>query len=111
MKISTAVETLAALAQENRLSVFRLLVKAGDSGLGAGEISEALNLGKSTLSFHLKELSHAGLVHSERNGRHIIYSLSKVRIQDLLQFLTEDCCQGRPDLCLPSKNKEKEVCC
>lgn len=104
MELSSAVSALASLAQPARLQVFRLLVKAGETGMCAGDLSRALGVPKNTLSFHLKELTHANLVTAERNGRSIIYRLSEGDIRELMQFLTEDCCQGRPELCLP------EVC-
>ena len=109
MKTKSAVVALSALAQESRLEVFRLLVRTGPEGLGAGEISNRLDLGKSTLSFHLKELQHAGLIRSCRDGRNIIYSLEETGIRSLLGFLTEDCCQGRDDLCLPAN--AQPACC
>ncbi|MEX2168976.1 MAG: metalloregulator ArsR/SmtB family transcription factor [Pirellulales bacterium] len=99
MKIKQAVIALTALAQESRLRVFRLLVPAGDSGLAAGVIAETLDIPPATLTFHLKELSHAGLIESRREGRSIIYSLKISGMRDLLEFLTHDCCKGEPALC------------
>ncbi len=99
MKITEAVAALSALAQPSRLEVFRLLVKYGKQGICAGDISEQLNIAKPTLSFHLKELSQAGLIFSERDGRSIIYQLNVTGMKDLMTFLTEDCCQGHPELC------------
>lgn len=99
MKLNEAVTALSALAQSSRLEVFRLLVVAGRDGLCAGIISEKLSIPKPTLSFHLKELSHAGLINSERDGRSIIYRLNTANMGALMDFLTLDCCQGRPDLC------------
>ncbi len=101
MKIDDAVNALGSLAQPARLKVFRLLVKLGDEGMSAGEISSKLQIAKSTLSFHLKELVHADLIESQRRGRTITYRLKPRGMQQLMTFLTEDCCQGRPDLCLP----------
>ena len=101
MEIKQAVIALTALAQESRLRVFRLLVPAGAEGLPAGEIAEQLDLPSATLTFHLKELSHAGLVEFRREGRSIIYSLRCDGIRDLLTFLTKDCCKGQPELCGP----------
>ena len=103
MKLNDAVNTLAALAQPARLKVFRLLVKSAEGGLCAGDISRKLGIPKPTLSFHLKELSHAGLITSEREGRSIKFAIREKGIQQLMIFLTEDCCQGRPELCLPGK--------
>ena len=99
MEIKQAVIALTALAQESRLRVFRLLVPTGQEGMPAGEIAERLNLPPATLTFHLKELSHAGLVESRREGRSIIYSLRCDGMRDLLSFLAKDCCQGQPELC------------
>jgi len=101
MEIKSALRILAALAQETRLSVFRLLVREGGKGLFAGEIAEALSVPAPTLSFHLKELSQAGLVEAQREGRSIRYALRGDRMREFLGFLSEDCCQGHPELCLP----------
>jgi DNA-binding transcriptional ArsR family regulator len=99
MKTKQAVIALAALAQESRIRVFRLLVPAGEDGLAAGEIAERLEIPAATLTFHLKELAHAGLIESRRQGRSICYSLCIDAMRDLLTFLTRDCCQGHPELC------------
>ncbi len=99
MEIKQAVISLTALAQETRLKIFRLLVPAGESGVAAGEIAERLEIPPATLTFHLKELAHAGLVESRREGRSIVYALRVKGIQALLTFLAKDCCKGRPDLC------------
>lgn len=99
MNIRQAVIALTALAQESRLRVFRLLVPAGEAGLAAGEIAERLHIPPATLSFHLKELTHAGLVESRREGRSIIYSLRCQGMSDLFRFLAKDCCKGQPELC------------
>ena len=99
MEIKQAVITLTALAQESRLRVFRLLVPAGSRGMAAGEIAERLDIPSATLTFHLKELSHAGLVESRREGRSIIYSLRCEGMSELLTFLARDCCKGQPELC------------
>ncbi|HEY3395123.1 MAG TPA: helix-turn-helix domain-containing protein [Lacipirellulaceae bacterium] len=99
MKTKQAVVSLAALAQESRLRVFRLLVPAGGEGVPAGEIAQRLDIPPATLTFHLKELAHAGLIESRRQGRSISYSLCIGAMRDLLTFLTHDCCQGHPELC------------
>jgi DNA-binding transcriptional ArsR family regulator len=99
MKINQAVMALSALAQESRLQVFRLLVQVGPDGLPAGEIAEKLKIPPATLSFHLKELAHAGLVQSRKDGRSVIYGLDVKGINCLMGFLIADCCQGRPELC------------
>ena len=99
MEVKTAVTALTALAQESRLRIFRLLVQAGETGLAAGEIGEELDIPAATLTFHLKELSHAGLIDSQREGRSIRYALRIEGIRDLLNYLLHDCCKGRPELC------------
>lgn len=107
MEINEAVAALASLAQPARLRVFRLLVKAGEEGMCAGDLSKELDVPKNTLSFHLKELVNSDLVTSARDGRSIIYRLREGGIRELMRFLTEDCCQGRPDLCLPGVCEEE----
>ena len=96
MKTSTAVPLLAALAQETRLSVFRLLVEQGPDGLPAGQIAEQLGISPATLSFHLKELTYAGLTQSRQDGRYVIYSANFKTMDGLLSFLTQNCCAGTP---------------
>jgi len=88
-----AVAALGALAQESRLAVFRLLVRRGPAGLPAGEISERVGVPPTTLSFHLAQLSHAGLVSSRRHGRSILYAANYPSMHDLMGFLLENCCQ------------------
>ena len=88
-----AVAALGALAQESRLAVFRLLVRRGPAGLAAGEISQRVGVPPTTLSFHLAQLSHAGLVTSRRDGRSILYAANYPGMQDLMGFLLENCCQ------------------
>ena len=92
MESRQAVKALAALAQETRLAVFRLLVQAGPTGLSVGEIGEAVKAAPATLSFHLKELAHAGLIEPRQAGRYIYYAASFERMNELLGFLTENCC-------------------
>lgn len=101
MEETQAVKALAALAQESRLQIFRLLAKQGATGMPAGKIAEEIGIPAATLSFHLKELNNAGLVLDRRNGRSINYSLNTEGMQELLGFLLDDCCQGRPELCDP----------
>lgn len=91
-----AVSRFAALAQATRLDVLRLLVKAGPTGKNAGDLAAAMGVPASTLSFHLKELQHAGLVDAERRGRQIIYRAKFEGINDLVRFLLEDCCRDDP---------------
>src|SRR5512135_2451635 len=101
MKKSTAVVALGALAQETRLEIFRLLVQKGPEGLAAGEIGERLGQPSPTLSFHLNQLRFAGLVTSRRKSRLIIYSANYKAMNDLLAYLTENCCADQSDLCAP----------
>lgn len=89
-----AVERLAALAQPTRLRIFRLLIEAGREGLAAGAIAERLGLAAATLSFHLAQLSRAGLLTSEREGRSIIYRADYAAMQGLIGYLTRNCCRG-----------------
>ena len=102
MEKSTAVVALGALAQETRLDIFRLLVQQGPDGISAGEISERLGLPAPTLSFHLNQLRFAGMVSSRRASRSIIYSANFGAMSELLAYLTENCCGGRPELCSPA---------
>jgi ArsR family transcriptional regulator, arsenate/arsenite/antimonite-responsive transcriptional repressor len=102
MKKLTAIGALGALAQETRLDIFRLLVQKGPEGLPAGEIGERLGQPSPTLSFHLNQLRFAGLVSSRRASRSIIYSANFKAMTDLLGYLTENCCGGRPELCSPA---------
>lgn len=97
--MDAALVALGALAQETRLRVFRLLVRAGSGGLPAGRVAEILDVLPATLSFHLKELTRAGLVEARREGRSIRYALRVEGMREFLTFLSEDCCQGRPELC------------
>ena len=94
MKPETAVSRLGALAQETRLAIFRLLVQKGPGGLCVGDVQARLKLAAPTLSFHLKELTHAGLVTQERASRNIVYRAAFDRMNALLSYLTENCCQG-----------------
>jgi DNA-binding transcriptional ArsR family regulator len=93
---AAAVAALAALAQAQRLRVFRALVGAGPGGLTPGALAATLGLPPSTLSFHLKELAHAGLISVERDGRHLIYRPRVEQMNALLAYLTDHCCQGEP---------------
>ncbi|MGU7773288.1 ArsR/SmtB family transcription factor [Burkholderia sp. MR1-5-21] len=94
MDSNIAVRSLAALAHESRLAVFRLLVAAGPNGLPAGEIAQQLNVSPSSLSFHLKDLSHAELVSARQEGRYVFYSANFDSMNGLIGFLTENCCAG-----------------
>lgn len=111
MKSIDAVKALGALAQETRLAVFRLLVEKGPQGMAAGDIAEALDILPATLSFHLKELSVAGLLASRSEGRFVIYSTRFDRMNELVGFLTANCCGGNPctpvTVCAPPKHVGK----
>lgn len=97
MDTKNAVDVLAALAQETRLAIFRLLVRAGEPGLAAGTIGESLGIPAATLSFHLKELKHAEAIRCRREGRSLIYRADFGTMTDLLGFLTAHCCRGIDD--------------
>ena len=97
-----AINAFAALAQENRLRMVRLLVKAGPGGLPAGGIADAVGASSSNVSFHLKELERAGLVQSRRAARSIIYTAAYGALSGLVEFLMRDCCQGHPEVCAPA---------
>ena len=101
MDITHALTGLSALAHDGRLSVFRLLVKAGPDGLAAGEIAKKLDTQPNTMSAQLLILSNAGLIAARREGRSIIYAADFEKMSALLQFLTKDCCGGRPEICAP----------
>jgi len=101
MKKINAIAALGALAQETRLDIFRLLVERGPQGTAAGEIGERLKQPSPTLSFHLNQLRHAGLITSRRESRSIIYSANFSTMNGLMAYLTEKCCGGRPELCGP----------
>ena len=104
METKQAIQALSALAQESRLSIFRLLVQAGPEGLAAGTIGEKLDLPPATLSFHLAGLTRAGLAQSRQEGRFVIYSADYEAMNALLGFLTENCCRGRS--CKPGERHE-----
>ncbi len=95
METIDAIVALAALAQDSRLAVFRLLVQAGAAGMAAGKISESASIPPSSLSFHLTELAHAGMVRSRQEGRFVIYEANFSTINALVAFLTENCCGGQ----------------
>jgi DNA-binding transcriptional ArsR family regulator len=97
----SALEALAALGQETRLDIFRLLVRAGPRGIPVGEIAARLGTVQNTTSAHLKVLTHAGLIRPERDGRVVRYLSDMTGFRNLLAFLMEDCCNGKPELCRP----------
>ena len=105
MEQTDAVAALAALAQDNRLEIFRLLVRAGRDGMPAGQVAEALDLAPNTLTFHFDRLRGAGLVTVRRDGRSMIYAARYESMNALIAFLTENCCSGRPEQCLPVKKE------
>ena len=112
MEQTIAVRRLSALAQPNRLSVFRLLVKAGKGGMPAGEISRTLNIAPNTLSAQLNVLSNAGLLRGIKDGRSIIYVVEFETMGELMVYLVEDCCQGHADVCVPiAEVTERIACC
>jgi DNA-binding transcriptional ArsR family regulator len=104
METKDVIASLAALAQESRLAAYRLLVQAGPDGLAASKIGEQLGTPPSSLSFHLKELSHAGLITARQEGRFIIYAANFATMSALLAYLTENCCGGNPcaPVCAPA---------
>ena len=103
MEETEVVRALGALAQETRLRIFRLLVVAGPEGLNPGHMAEQLGIASTALSFHLKELSHSGLIASEREGRNLFYRAAIPLMNDLLAYLTAHCCQGQACLETPTK--------
>src|SRR5512139_686116 len=110
METKAAVIALAALAQDSRLAIFRTLVQAGPAGLAAGKIGELTGIAPSSLSFHLKELAHAGMVGAQQAGRFVIYTANFTTMNALLGFLTENCCGGNPcsPVCSPICSTSKE---
>jgi DNA-binding transcriptional ArsR family regulator len=104
MEKTDAVAALAALAQDNRLDVFRLLVQAGPEGMSAGAVADALDLAPNTLTFHFDRLRMAGLVTVRREGRSMVYAARYETMNGLLAFLTANCCQGNRAQCFPQEN-------
>jgi DNA-binding transcriptional ArsR family regulator len=102
MNEGQALVSFGAMAQETRLRIVRLLVKAGPEGMPAGEIGEAMQVSPSNVSFHLKELERAGLAAARRESRSIVYSADYDALSGLIRFLMEDCCSGRPEICAPA---------
>jgi DNA-binding transcriptional ArsR family regulator len=111
MEIKAAVTALAALAQETRLSIFRLLVEAGPEGVAAGRIAETLEIPGATLSFHLKELARARLISSRQEKQFIYYATDFEAMAELMTFLTKNCCQGMPQKCLVDVQSALQRCC
>src|SRR5215468_4697708 len=107
MKKPDALAALTGLAQDNRLDIFRLLVEAGRDGMPAGAVADALNLAPNTLTFHFDRLRDAGLVTVRREGRSMIYAARYNTMNTLIAYLTENCCRGRLDECLPVKKENR----
>jgi DNA-binding transcriptional ArsR family regulator len=110
MSENRTVASLAALAHRHRLRIFRLLVKQGPSGMPAGEIAGRVGIGPTNASFHLKELDRAGLLRATREGRTVRYAVHVEGMRKLLSYLTEDCCQGRPELCGATFTAASQLC-
>ena len=111
MKLTNAVGCLEALAQETRLSIYRALVQAGPEGLAAGAIAQAVQAPASTLSFHLKALSAAGLIRARQDGRFIYYATDYTAMSELVAFLTENCCRGMPGAQMARIGRAVASCC
>ena len=103
MNVKQAVEALAALAHEHRLSVYRMLVEAGPAGLNAGTIATRLKIPPSSLTFHIQNLHRAGLVTQERRSREVIYAADFDSMNGLVGYLTENCCAGSGESCAPAE--------
>lgn len=110
MDNKTAISALGALAQEHRLAIFRLLVVVGPSGLTAGEIAEKVGISPTSLSFHLKELEHSGLLRMWRDGRFVRSAVNIEGTRQLLTFLTDECCDGNPEICGGLTSGAKDFC-
>ena len=112
MESDLAIKALGALAQDHRLAAFRRLVQAGDDGLAAGALAEALHIPSSSLSFHLAQLSHAGLIMQQRVGRSLIYRADYEAMNELVGYLMENCCGGAvclPVSACPPQNEERSA--
>ena len=109
MKPAQVVEALSALAQPTRLALYRLLVARGPDGMAAGHVSEKLKVSPATLSFHFRTLSHAGLIESRQEGRFIYYAANYTVMNDMLAYLTENCCGGDPDACKPARPSSGKI--
>jgi DNA-binding transcriptional ArsR family regulator len=111
MRTPEAIKALAALAQDTRLAIYRLLVQAGKDGHSVGAIADKLDLPGATLSFHLKELTNAGLIEARQDGRFIYYSANYAQMNGLLAYLTENCCQGQgcEAACVPARKRSSKV--
>lgn len=110
MKTADAIKALAALSQETRLGIYRLLVQRGPEALAVGAIAKRMDVAGATLSFHLKELAHADLVTARQESRFIYYAANYAAMNDLMAYLTENCCQGQgcPVECKPTKQPQRK---
>jgi DNA-binding transcriptional ArsR family regulator len=110
LKTAEAIKSLAALSQETRLGIYRLLVQQGPEGLAVGTIAERMDVAGATLSFHLKELAHADLVTARQDGRFIYYAANYAAMNELMAYLTENCCQGQGCLvdCKPQRQPQRK---
>jgi len=111
MESKTAIARLAALAQSGRLAVFRRLVRAGPEGIAAGDLAAHLGLAPNTLSSQLSVLVHAGLIYGTRDGRWVRYAARPEAVRDLILYLMEDCCDGRPEVCAPVQEAAARAAC
>jgi DNA-binding transcriptional ArsR family regulator len=109
MSAEPTIRALSALAQEHRLAAFRLLVQAGTEGMAAGALAEALGIPPSSLSFHLAQLSHAGLISQRRQSRSIIYAADYAAMRELMDYLTENCCGGADCAPAPAPSAERKI--
>lgn len=111
MESASAIDRLSALAQPGRLDVFRLLVRAGPEGIAAGDIAASLGTAPNTLSAQLNILATAGLITGARDGRWVRYAARPESLSELIVYLMEDCCGGRPEICLPVQEAARAACC
>lgn len=109
--METEIKRLSALAHDKRLQIFRHLVRKGPDGMAAGDLARALDIANNTLSANLLILSNAGLIGARRDGRSIIYSVRFEAMRDLLVYLTQDCCEGSPEVCAPLGEVLAKNCC
>ncbi len=109
MKSAQVVNALSALAQSTRLAIYRLLVATGPEGMAAGQVAEKLKISPATLSFHFKTLSHAGLIESRQEGRFIYYAANFVVMNNMLAYLTENCCGGNHEICKPTRHQTQII--
>jgi len=109
MKRQTAVHAFASLAHDVRLGIFQYLVEAGPEGLAAGQIADKLKISPSNLTFHIAHLERAGLVHSRREGRSILYSADFAAMEALVDYLTDKCCGGHPEVCRRPGRVKRQV--